>query len=212
MGPFGGGEFRVGEAVSYGWNATLKNFGPLLTITIIIWIVQAVLQYVGASLRNDVLQTVWFVLLVAVGFVLAMGLIRAALRVTDGGRPDVNQLTQTEDFFPFLVVQIIAGVAIVVGMYLCILPGIIAAVFLGFAGYVVLDSHEGDPIAAIKRSVAIVKPKFGPLLGLAFVMLLINVVGLLLCFVGLLFTYPMTAVVFAYAYRSLSGQPIAPAR
>jgi uncharacterized membrane protein len=43
-------------------------------------------------------------------------------------------------------------------------------------------------------------------------MLLINVVGLLLCFVGLLFTYPMTAVVFAYAYRSLSGQPIAPAR
>ncbi|MFM7059564.1 MAG: hypothetical protein ACKOZL_00025 [Actinomycetes bacterium] len=198
--------------MSYGWHATLKNFGPLLTITIVIWIVQAVLQFVGAGLRNQVLQTVWFVLLVAVGFVLAMGLIRAALRVTDGGRPDVNQLTQTEDFFPFLVVQIIAGIAIVVGMYLCILPGIIAAVFLGFAGYVVLDSHESDPIAAIKRSIAIVKPKFGPLLGLAFLMLLINFVGLLLCFVGLLFTYPMTAVVFAYAYRSLSGQPIAPAR
>ena len=51
-----------------------------------------------------------------------------------------------------------------------------------------------------------------PLLGLAFLMLLINIAGLLLCFVGLLFTYPMTAVVFAYTYRALSGQPIAPAR
>ncbi|MFM7617017.1 MAG: hypothetical protein ACKO72_06090 [Actinomycetes bacterium] len=212
MGSYGGGDFSVGEAVSYGWHATLKNFGPLLTITVVIWIVQAVLQFARPGPQNDLLQTVWVVLLFAVGLILAMGLVRAALRVTDGGRPDVNQLTQTEDFLPYLVVQIIAGVVIVVGLYLCILPGIIAAVFLGFAGYVVIDSHERDPIAAVRRSIEIVKPKFGPLLGLAFLMMLINIVGLLLCFVGLLFTYPMTAVVFAYAYRSLSGQPIAPAR
>ena len=88
----------------------------------------------------------------------------------------------------------------------------IAAVFFGFAGYVVIDQHEADPINAIKRSIALVKPKFGPLLGLLCLLALINIVGVLLCFVGLLVTYPLTAVAMAYTYRSLSGQPIAPAR
>ena len=89
-GPIGGGEFRVGEAISYGWNATVKNIGPMLIITIVILVVQAVLRFIGVGFDNQVLLFVWTVLGFAVGLVLAMGLIRAALRVTDGGRPDVN--------------------------------------------------------------------------------------------------------------------------
>ena len=41
---------------------------------------------------------------------------------------------------------------------------------------------------------------------------LINIVGALLCGVGLLFTYGITAIAVAYAYRSLSGEPVAPIR
>ena len=212
MGPMGGGEFRVGDAISYGWNATVKNIGPMLVITIVILLAQAVLRFVGVGFNSQLLQFVWAVITMVVGMILGMGLIRAALRVTDGGRPDVNQLTQLDDFGPYLLVSIIAGVIIGIGMLLCIIPGIIAAVFLGFGGYVVIDQHEADPIAAIKRSIALVKPKFGPMLGLVFLLALINVLGLLLCFVGLLFTYPLTAIALAYTYRTLSGQPIAPAR
>lgn len=208
----GGGEFRVGEAVSYGWNATVKNIGPMLVITIVILLVQGVIRFIGAGFESQLLQFVWSVLGFVVGLVLAMGLIRAALRVTDGGRPDVNQLTQLDDFGPYLLVSIVTGVIIGIGLLLCIVPGIIAAVFVGFGGYVVIDQHEADPIAAVKRSFELVKPKFGPLIGLLFLLALINIVGALLCFVGLLFTYPLTAIAMAYAYRSLSGQPIAPAR
>ena len=211
-GPVGGGEFRVGDAVSYGWNATVKNIGPMLVITIVILLVQAVLRFVGAGFHNNLLAAAWNIMLFVVGLVLAMGLIRAALRVTDGGRPDVNQLTQTDDFLPYLLVAIITGVLIGIGLLLCIVPGIIVAVFVGFAGYVVIDQHETDPIAAVKRSFEIVKPKFGPIIGLLFLLALINIVGALLCGVGLLFTYPMTAVTLAYTYRTLNGQPIAPAR
>lgn len=208
----GGGEFRVGDAISYGWNATVKNIGPMLIITIVILVVQAVLRFIGVGFDNQLLLFVWTVLGFVVGLVLAMGLIRAALRVTDGGRPDVNQLTQLDDFGPYLLVSLIAGVIIGIGVLLCVVPGILAAVFLGFAGYVVIDQHEADPIAALKQSIALVKPKFGPILGLLFLLAVINIVGALLCGVGLLFTYPMTAITMAYTYRTLSGQPIAPAK
>ena len=210
MGPMGGGEFRVGDAISYGWNATVKNIGPMLIITIVILVVQAVLRFIGVGFDNQVLLFVWTVLGFAVGLVLAMGLIRASLRVTDGGRPDVNQLTQLDDFGPYLLVSLLSGIVIGVGIVLCVVPGVLAAVFLGFGGYVVIDQHESDPIAALKQSFALVKPKFGPILGLLLLLAVINIVGALLCGIGLLFTYPMTAITMAYTYRSLSGQPIAP--
>ena len=41
-------------------------------------------------------------------------------------------------------------------------------------------------------------------------LLAINLVGLLACGVGLVFTYGITAVTVAYAYKTLSGQPVVP--
>ena len=105
---------------------------------------------------------------------------RHCIPLTDGGRPDVNQLTQLDDFGPYVLVQIIAGIAIFVGLILCIIPGLIAAVLVGFGGYVVLDQHETDPIAAIKRSIELVKPKFGPIIGLLCLLFLINILGALI--------------------------------
>ena len=48
-----------------------------------------------------------------------------------------------------------------------------------------------------------------PLILLFILAFLINLVGALLCGVGLLFTYPITAVAIAYAWRTLTGGRIA---
>jgi uncharacterized membrane protein len=37
----------------------------------------------------------------------------------------------------------------------------------------------------------------------------INIVGALLCGIGLLFTYGITAIAVAYAYRTLRGESVA---
>ena len=39
----------------------------------------------------------------------------------------------------------------------------------------------------------------------------INLVGVIACLVGLLFTYGITAVTLAYTYKTLGGQPVVPA-
>jgi uncharacterized membrane protein len=76
---------------------------------------------------------------------------------------------------------------------------------------VIVDAGEESPIEALRRSQQLVSGNFGTVLGLAIVLVLINMVGALLCGVGLLFTAGITAVTWAYAYRALSGQPVAPA-
>lgn len=203
-----GGAFSPGAAISYAWSATVKNLGPLVLMTLVILLAQVVLQ-VGFSGGEGVIALLLSIATSVVSLILAMGLIRAALRVTDGGTPELSQLTETDQLGPYIVQAILVGLAIGIGLLVCIIPGLIAAVLFAFAGYAVIDSRDGDAVGAIKRSFEIVKGNFGAVLGLMVLLILVNIVGALLCGIGLLFTYPMTSVAIAYAYRTLNGQPVA---
>jgi len=203
-----GGAFSPGAAISYAWSATMKNIGPLVLMTLVILVAQVVLR-VGFSGGRGVVALLLSIATSVVSLILAMGLIRAALRVTDGGTPELSQLTETDQLGPYIVQAILVGLAIGIGLLACIIPGLIAAVLFAFAGYAVIDSRDGDAVGAIKRSFEIVKGNFGAVLGLMLLLMLINIAGALLCGIGLLFTYPMTSVAIAYAYRTLNGQPVA---
>ncbi|CAB4797336.1 unannotated protein [freshwater metagenome] len=203
-----GAGFTPGAAISYAWNATMKNLGPLVLMTLVILVAQVVIQ-VGFSGGRGVVALLLSIATSVVSLILAMGLIRAALRVTDGGTPELSQLTETDQLGPYIVQAILVGIAIGIGLVLCIIPGLIAAVLFAFAGYAVIDTRDGDAVGAIKRSFEIVKGNFGAVLGLIVLLMLINIAGAMLCGIGLLFTYPMTSVAIAYAYRTLNGQPVA---
>ena len=203
-----GAGFTPGAAISYAWSATMKNIGPLVVMTLVILVAQVVIQF-GFSGGKGVFALLLSIVTAVVSLILSMGLMRAALRVTDGGTPELSQLTETDQLGPYIVQAILVGIAIGIGLVLCIIPGLIAAVLFAFAGYVVIDTRDGDAVGAIKRSFEIVKGNFGAVLGLFVLLMLINLVGAMLCGIGLLFTYPMSSVAFAYAYRTLNGQPVA---
>ncbi|CAB4961259.1 unannotated protein [freshwater metagenome] len=203
-----GGAFSPGAAISYAWSATMKNIGPLVLMTLVILVVQVLMQFIFGR-GTGAIAFLFSIATSIISLILAMGLIRAALRVTDGGTPELSQLTETDQLGPYIVQAILVGLAIGIGLLICIIPGLIAAVLFAFAGYAVIDSRDGDAVGAIKRSFEIVKGNFGAVLGLMVLLILINVVGALLCLIGLLFTYPMTSVAIAYAYRTLNGQPVA---
>jgi uncharacterized membrane protein len=90
-------------------------------------------------------------------------------------------------------------------------PGIILAVMWHFFGFVIVENPDTSPVDAIRRSAEITRGYRWQLLGLGLLLIGINVVGALACGVGLLFTYGITAVTVAYAYKTLSGQPVVPA-
>lgn len=206
----GAAPFTIGDAIGYGWNAYWRNVGPLVVITLVIWLVNVVFALITFPIDSFVVRSLIQIVGWVVGLILAMGLIRATLAVTRGETPDVSMLFQTDGLPVYLVAAILFGIGAGIGFLLCIIPGVIFATFFGFYGYFIVGEGEQNPIEALKRSQQLVSGHFGTVLGLAVVLVLINIVGALACGVGLLFTAGISAVSWAYAYRSLRGETVAP--
>ena len=200
---------EVGAALTYGWNAWVQNIGPMIGLAAIIVGVNIVIGLIGSGVDTLVGTILLQTISIVVGIVLAMGLIRASLAVTEGRTPSVAMFLETDGFWSYLVASIIVGIGIVAGLILLIVPGIILAVMWQFFGYAIVDRPGTRAIEAMGRSADITRGNRWQLFGLVLVLLLINILGALLCGVGLIATYGITVLTIAYAYRLLSGQPIA---
>jgi uncharacterized membrane protein len=180
-------------------------------LTVIIVVVHLVLGAIASNASNLAGRLVIQLISFIVGIVLAMGLIRASLAVLEGRRPEVAMLFQTDGFGSYLVAAILVGLAVFVGLFLCIVPGVILGLMWAFFGYVIVENPNIGPTDAMRRSAEITKGYRWQLLGLTILLFLINVVGAIALGIGLLFTYGISAVALAYTYKVLSGQGVAPA-
>jgi hypothetical protein len=209
--PATGGSFSVGEAISYGWRAFWKNVWPLVGLAAIIVVVNFVLGAVASNAGTFVGRLVIQLISFVVGIVLAMGLIRASLAVLEGRRPEVGMLFHTDGFGNYLVAAILVGIGVFVGLLLCIVPGVILGLMWAFFGFVIVENPTTGATDAMRRSAEITSGHRWQILGLIVLLFLINIVGALALGVGLVFTYGISAVAVAYAYKVLSGQGVAPA-
>lgn len=181
----------------------------MLLITLVIVVVSVVINLIGNVTDSTVIRVLFAVIGWIVGLLLGFGLIRASLAVTRGEKPEVSMLFQSENFGPYVVASILFGIGAAIGFILCIIPGIIFVVVFWFYGYVICEAPAGmSATDALKRAGELSKGRRWELFGLGVVLFLINIVGALLCGIGLLFTYGITALAVAYAYRALSGQSV----
>src|SRR5450631_201886 len=217
--------FGVGEAISYGWNKYWQNFGVLLAITVLIFVINAVAGGVVSVIGNAFPRIhftsgntrygigVGFILAqlanLVIGAVLTMGLIRATLAVTEGRRPDVSMLFRAEGVGAYIVASILVTLGVLIGLILLIVPGIILLIMWHFFGYVIVQNPETGALDAMRRSAEITRGHRWPLFGLGLLLFGINIIGLVACCIGVIFTAGITAMAVAYAYKTLSGQPVA---
>ncbi len=202
----GGGEFNIGDALSYGWNKFVQYIGQIILIVLVIFVVQAV--FIGLSQvtssgggvgRIVVAQAITLVGWV-IGLVLQAGLIRAGLAITRGQEPQVGMLFETANIGSFIVATILVGLLFFVGFLACCVGAIVVGIFTLFYGYFVID-RSAQPADSISKSFTLVKDNFGTVLLFAIVVFLLNVVTCGLA-VG------VTQISTAYAYKRLTGQPI----
>ena len=202
--------FAVGDAVSYGWNAYWKNVGPMILITIVIIAVQIAVNLVGQFVGNVFISVIFSIVGWVVSMILSMGLIRASLAVVRGETPEVSLLFETEGLGNYIVAAIIFGICFGIGLILCIVPGIIIGIIWMFYGFVIVENPTTGAMDALKKSQEMTRGKLGELFVFGLALFGINLVGAILCGVGLLFTYGISAIAVAYAYRMLRGEPVAP--
>jgi uncharacterized membrane protein len=202
-----GGGFSIGEAFSYGWNKFVQYIGQIIVIVLVIFAIQVVFSILSQVLTRSggigaiMLGSAIWVIGMIVGFVLQAGLIRAGLAVTRGESPEVGMLFQTTNLGPFIIASILVGLLFFVGILACCIGVVVVAIFTLFYGYYIIDK-SAQPVDSISSSFKLVKDNFGVVLGFAILAFLLNLVTCGLA-VG------VTQIATAYAYKKLTGQPVA---
>jgi uncharacterized membrane protein len=164
----------------------------------------------GTSLAGIlVVSAVADVLLFVITNFLQIGLYRSTLAVTAGQPIDIGRVFSAEGAGPYLLGSVLYGLMVGVGTLLCIVPGIALAFFGFFWPYFVLDGQQ-DAVTAIKSSFRLVNGNLGQMIPFAILAFLLYAVGFVICGIGVLVTAPIALLAVAYAYRSMTGQRVAP--
>ena len=209
--------FSATDAIGYGWKGFTANIGPLVIIGLVLALASLLSNWLSQGFDSWFLTIIGSALSFFISLVIGLGLIRAALAILDGGRPSVEQLVSTKDIGPYILASLLVALIVMVGLILCVIPGLIAGFLLQFYGYAIIDKKvdsvttapQSTPTGAIRASFEVVAANVGPLILLAVLCFLLNVAGAILCGIGLLVTLPVTAIAVAYAWRYFSGGRIA---
>ncbi len=197
----------VKDSLSFGWETFKKR--PFLSVAVVAIVI--IISGILSSLGGEGAGTAAFLLAVAVfviNVLIEMGLISFALKAHDDiTTASLQNLWHPQSLWQYLVVKILTGIIVIVGLVLLIVPGIIAALALIFATYLVIDRNLG-PIEALKESMRLTKGHRWNLFLLALSLILLNVLGAIALLVGLLVTIPVSLFAVAHAYRTLAKQSV----
>jgi uncharacterized membrane protein len=220
------------EAVSFAWNAVIKDFGaialpiavacfvmilPSTAISMMRGLVVGILAGSGAvdentmQLANLVLAPISGVVnLVSQAFFMG-GIVSFGLAVARGRKPEFGEVfSGGKTFGQLLVANLLFSMAAGLGFMLCIVPGVIFFLGCQFFYPEVVDKQKGA-VDALKRSWEITNGHKMNLFVLALVLFGVGLLGLAACCVGaLLVAGPVAVIAMAYTYLKLTGEEPTP--
>jgi uncharacterized membrane protein len=195
------GTLEVGAAISYGWNKFVQYIGQIILIVLIIFGVNIVINVVSQGVDSIALSLVVSIAGFIISMILQLGLIRVGLRITEGQKPEVSMLFETDHLGPYILASILFGIGILLGLIALCIGALVVAFFLWFYGFFIVDQNQ-DAVESLTSSFNLVKNNIGQVLVFALVAIILNVVT---C--GLASAIVMIAT--AYAYKVLTGQQVA---
>lgn len=177
------------------------QFGFSLIISLVMGTSMSNGQPTGANIGATLLLMLIMIVPNAIVQMLIYGLSAAAVEQLDTGATSLNTVFGVlKNGVNLFLTLLLMTMAIYAGFLLCIIPGFFVAGALWMAPSFCIQENLG-PIDALKKSWDVSKPRAFPLFGVMFVCGLVNIIGLIACGVGLLWTIPIIYVVQAMHYR-----------
>ncbi|MFZ2530181.1 MAG: hypothetical protein WAX14_21430 [Rhodococcus sp. (in: high G+C Gram-positive bacteria)] len=203
----------MGDAIRYGWSKFSANAGMWIGFIVVALVIQGVINIIFGGFDTTEDFTLWraigTVVSAVVGYLIQAAYVRGALHEIDGNRPAFGSFFQFTNVAAVILASVLVALATVIGFVLLIIPGLIVMFVTWWTLPFVIDRNL-DAIAAIKSSVQAISSNIGTLLLLALALVGINIVGALLCGLGLLVSVPVSVIASTYAYRVTTGGPVAP--
>ncbi len=196
--------FLIGEAIRYGWHTTRAHSALVFKVVLTLLALEVANSVVQKVLEGTALGLLASIVLTVLSFVLGIGATRMVLHIAHGKHATYAELIPpTTLIWPYLGASILAGLSVIGGLILLIIPGIIVAVRLSMVRFIVV---EGAGIReSLNKSWAMTRGHTLNLLGLFLVLILLNILGAIALMVGLLVSMPVSMFAFAHVYLKLKA-------
>ncbi|MBT4866016.1 MAG: hypothetical protein HON53_13000 [Planctomycetaceae bacterium] len=224
-------QIEVGEVISTAWEIYKSEMGVCVggyVIMIVIVMVVAfgrgmctgLINAGAAGMGNQQPNPGVLVLIVGVGLVAGFielairlyveaGFKRLLLNVARGKNAEIGDLFGAGRFYlRYLGNSILFLLMVTFGTAACIVPGIILALMFWPFAYLILD-RDLPGIECLSRAKEITEGNWGAIFVLALAAFGINLLGICALCIGVLFTAPLTMLMFAVAYCRMSGRATA---
>ncbi|MGH7298757.1 MAG: YciC family protein, partial [Polyangiaceae bacterium] len=213
--------WAVGEVISLGWERFKQNWVVLvfsyLLVTVILQAASRVTVLILGDATPDLQSPEYWGGIGASTLVTQVfnayfqpGLIRIWVGAARGQTPSFGTLFTGHDrFLPMLALTFLTSIVVGFGFLLLIVPGVILSLGLYIAPYYLVDARIG-PIAAMKASWGASSGQKGDLFLLALAGVGLALLGIVMCFFGILATFPLYSVAVAAVYTRMSGIGVAP--
>ena len=192
-------QVKFGEWIEKGFNLYKENIGALILV----------------SLLAGVLSAVTFGIL-AGPMMAGLTLIILGLFDKKEPKPEVGRLFDGFNYFlnSFLFILVWGVIIFMASLILAFLPvvGQLASIFLAYTaqallmfGIFLIVDKKMDFWPASMESINKVKTNFWPFLGLSVVASIIGSIGVIVCIVGIVVTFPIQFCILTVAYREVFG-------
>lgn len=208
---------KIGELISSGRAFVAERWGTIIVVAVgaplLVSILSSVLE---KALGDSPLKVAVNLATLALSLIVSLGAKRITLDLVDGKDAQIGDLfSQTKLFWKFLIASILYGLVLVVGFILLIIPGIYFSLKYGFFGYVLVDHPELSATESLSESAHLTEGIKLELFFFTLVLMGINILGLIVFGIGLLYTLPVSVMAYTALYRSLTriaaAEPVASA-
>jgi len=201
--------FSKTEAIRFGFEKAKKHLF-FFVVLFLIWI--GVSAAYGALHFAVITQTGvegYFILNLVnwiFSSILTLGMISIALKIVDNKKAEYKDLffLNWKLLFVYIIADLVRTIAIIVGLLLLIIPGIIIAIKLQFIDYLIVDKKMG--FESFNKSWEMTKGVKWNLFVFGILLAFINILGFLALIAGLFITLPLSLVATAFVYKKLVSQ------
>jgi uncharacterized membrane protein len=201
-------KFPFGAAVKFGWQKTKADFWRLIAVVLVWLVISGIFGYFSKSFEkaSPLAYFITEVFSIIVNMIMTLGITRIGLKVYAGEAFDISELFESYGLFlKYLLASILYLLAVLAGLILLIIPGIIIGFRLSQYTYLIVDKGMA-PFEALKESMRLTKGNVFNLLLFWFVLLGVLILGLLALIVGIIVALPLTIIASVFVYRYLEAR------
>ncbi len=224
------GRIEAGDIISRSWDLFQKNMGVLVGSTLVlmgIGLVAVVAGYIGmviamisligagpapqgpsaGAIAALVGMVIFFVFLMfAVNAFLQGGYHILMMRVARGERAEIGDMFAGSRFFWRLFWgNVLFTLMTYAGLALLIVPGVFVILFFWPFSFIIVDRNTGV-VESLRKAKDLMNDNLAAIFVLGLAAIGMNMVGQMACYVGLIFSIPLSNLMFALAYCRMARQ------